>query len=93
MLVVQNDHNNSRMANTILAVITTNLSRATETTQVLVDPSTTDGQSSGLISVSVVSCENLLTARKGQITRRIGRLSDQQMRAVDQALKASLALP
>jgi mRNA interferase MazF len=48
MLVVQNDRNNSRMANTILAFITTNTSRASEPTQVLVDVGTPEGSPSGL---------------------------------------------
>jgi mRNA interferase MazF len=64
MLVVQNDRNNGRMANTILAVITTNTSRSSEPTQVLIDPPTEPGKPSGLVSLSVVSCENLFTARQ-----------------------------
>jgi mRNA interferase MazF len=64
MLVVQNDRNNARMANTILATITTNISRSAEPTQVLIDPQTPEGRISGLLSRSVVSCENLLTVRQ-----------------------------
>jgi mRNA interferase MazF len=64
MLVVQNDHNNARMANTILAVVTTNTARRQEPTQVVIDPATPDGKQSGLFALSVVSCENLLTARR-----------------------------
>jgi mRNA interferase MazF len=92
MLVVQNDRNNSRLANTILATITTNVARATESTQVLVDPQSVAGQSSGLFAVSVVSCENLLTVQQAQIRRKIGRLSDEHLRAVDEALRVSLSL-
>jgi mRNA-degrading endonuclease toxin of MazEF toxin-antitoxin module len=43
MLVIQNDVNNARMTNTIVAFITTNLKRAAEPTQVLVDVSTAEG--------------------------------------------------
>jgi mRNA interferase MazF len=93
MLVVQNDANNARMANTILVFITTNLSRASEPTQVLIDVQTADGQISGLKKNSVVSCENILTVVQGDIQRTIGRLPDALMGLVDQALKASLALP
>jgi mRNA interferase MazF len=82
MLVVQCDRNNGRMANTILAVITTNTSRSTEPTQVLIDPTIEPGKSSGLISQSVVSCENLITVQQNNIVRRIGRLSDQHMQLV-----------
>jgi mRNA interferase MazF len=93
MLVVQNDMNNARMANTILVFITTNLSRATEPTQVLVDVQTPEGRMSGLKQTSVVSCENLLTVVQSDILRTIGHLPDRLMRQVDAALKVSLALP
>lgn len=92
MLVVQNNRNNARMANTILAMITTNTSRSNEPTQVLIDPQTKTGKPSGLLSVSVVSCENLLTARQANVKKKIGRLSDELMQLVDAALKDSLAL-
>lgn len=92
MLVVQNDGNNVRMTNTILVVITTNLSRISETTQVLVDINSPEGQGSGLKRNSAVSCENILTVLQGDILRLIGHLPDSLMQRVDIALKASLAL-
>ncbi|MBV9125792.1 MAG: type II toxin-antitoxin system PemK/MazF family toxin, partial [Planctomycetes bacterium] len=76
MLVVQNDTNNARMANTILVFITTNLTRASEPTQVLVDVGTPEGQASGLKQTSVVSCENILTVVQNDILRTIGHLPD-----------------
>jgi mRNA interferase MazF len=93
MLVVQNDTNNARMANTILAFITTNLARAHEPTQVIVDVGTSEGRPSGLKQNSVVSCENLLTAQQNDIVHTIGHLPGTLMQRVDQALKVSLALP
>jgi mRNA interferase MazF len=92
MLVIQNDRNNERMENTILATITTNLRRSDQPTQVLIDPETPEGKSSGLISRSVVSCENILTVRQSRILRKIGRLTDAQLALVDQAIKESLCL-
>jgi mRNA interferase MazF len=93
MLVVQNDTNNARMANTILVFITTNLARASEPTQVLLDVQTPEGRQSGLKQTSVVSCENLLTVAQSDILRTISHLPDALMQRVDQALKVSLALP
>ena len=59
-LVVQCDRNNNRLANTIIAMISTNISLADiEPTQFLIDLNTSEGQQSGLISTSVVKCENL----------------------------------
>jgi mRNA interferase MazF len=93
MLVVQNDTNNQRMQNTIVATITSNVSRAAEPTQVLVDVTTPDGRQTGLLATSVVSTENLLTIRQAHIRKTMGHLPDALMRQVDDALKASLALP
>ena len=70
MLVVQNDRNNSRMTNTILVFITTNLSRAAEPTQVLIDVTTPEGKPSGLKQTSVVSGENILTVVQTDILPR-----------------------
>jgi len=93
MLVVQNDANNQRMQNTIVATITSNVSRAVEPTQVFVDVATPDGKQTGLLSNSIVSTENLLTVRQAHVRKTIGRLSAALMRQVDDALKNSLALP
>jgi mRNA interferase MazF len=92
MLVVQNDQNNQRMTNTILATITSNTSRSDEATQLLIDISTPDGQQSGLLQNSVVSTENLLTVRQSHIRRVIGRLPDSLLSGVNAALKVSLDL-
>ncbi len=91
VLVVQNDANNSRMQNTIVAFITTNLSRSHESTQVIVDVGTPEGQQTGLITTSAISCENLITIRQSQ-ARWIGRLSPGLMQQVDIALRKSLGL-
>jgi mRNA interferase MazF len=48
-LVVQNDADNSRLAATILAQIRTNLARAGESTHLLIEASSVEGQSSGLL--------------------------------------------
>ncbi len=92
MLVVQNDANNTRMANTILIFITTNLTRASEPTQVLIDVQTPEGMQSGLQQNSVISCENILTVVQTDIARTIGHLPDSLMRRIDEALKVSLSL-
>ena len=93
MLIVQNDTNNTRMANTIVVYITSNTSRSGEPTQILIDVNQTDGRQSGLKQNSVVSCENILTVVQADILRTIGHLPDNLMQRVDQALKVSLALP
>lgn len=89
-VVVQNDRNNARLSNTIVAAITRNVSRTHQPTQLLIDPATTTGQASGLLAVSAVTCENLFTVGQNLIHRVIGRLSTASMQQVGDCLRASL---
>ena len=83
---------NQWLVNTILAMITGNLTDAGQTPAVLVDPSTPDGLGSGLVGPSLVKCYNLATVRQRAI-QVIRHLSPALMLRVDACLKASLALP
>lgn len=91
-LVIQNDADNARLANVIVAQITSNLRAAQEPTQLLVELSTPEGQQSGLLSDSLVSCNNLATIQQSLIASRIGSLPVSAMAKVDDCLKAALAL-
>jgi mRNA interferase MazF len=93
-VVVQSDHNNSRLTTAILAMVTSNVRLATaEATQVLIDVATPDGQQSGLSRTSAVKCENRYTLPQASILRTIGSLTAPLIRHVDDALKVSLNLP
>ena len=91
-LVVQNDADNARMAATILAQSTTNLARAGEPTHLLIESSTSEGQQSGLLHDSLVSCNNLVTVELTRIHKVIGRLPAATMQRIDDCLKAALGL-
>lgn len=93
VLIVQSDIYNRKMANTIVAMITTNLVRATEPTHFLIDITTPQGSRSGLLFTSVVNCNTLATVRRDEILRVLGSLSSAAMQQIDQCLKAALALP
>jgi mRNA interferase MazF len=58
VLVVQNDRDNQRLLNTIVAQITSVTRRALEPTQLLIEIATPAGQQSGLRPNSVVNCVN-----------------------------------
>lgn len=92
-LVVQSDHNNRRIGNTIVAQITSRLRLLNEPTRLLIDPATPEGQSSGLHMASVVTCENLLTLGENLIHATIGHLPDATMKKIDDCLKAALGIP
>jgi mRNA-degrading endonuclease toxin of MazEF toxin-antitoxin module len=91
-VVVQNDHDNQRLANTVVAMISGNIEHAAEATQLLIDPGTPAGRSSGLHGPSVVKCCNLFTVAQDDVQRVIGRLSDSMIAGLEQCLKAALGL-
>jgi mRNA-degrading endonuclease toxin of MazEF toxin-antitoxin module len=92
-LVVQSDHNNTRLNETIIAAITSNTSRVHEATQLLVDIGTPEGAASGLLHNSAVRCERLHSIMQSDVRRVIGKLSDTLMRQIDDCLRAALGLP
>jgi mRNA interferase MazF len=92
-LVVQNDRDNHRLTNTIVALITGNISRVGEPTQLLIDVTTPDGSQSGLNRTSAVVCTNLFTVSQARIRKVIGSLPASLMTKVDGCRKAALELP
>jgi mRNA interferase MazF len=93
VLVIQNDRDNQRLLNTIVAQITSVTRRALEPTQLLIEIATPAGQRSGLRQNSVVNCVNLLTLDKDKVLRKLGSLPDVLMQQINNCLKAALELP
>ena len=91
-LIVQSNHNNARLNETIIAAITSNTSRIDEPTQLLIDVASTDGSASGLLHNSTVRCERLHSIPQSDVRRVIGRLSDAQMLGINECLKSALEL-
>ncbi len=91
-LVVQNDKDNARLRDTVVALITGNISHANEVTHCLVDPDTPEGASSGLHGPSSVLCRHLYSVRQSLIIQIAGNLSDDLMQQVNDSLKAALDL-
>ncbi len=89
-LVVQNDRDNARLRDTIVALITGNISRVHEPTQLLVDPQTTEGASSGLHGPSAVLCGHLYTMRQSRTATTIGHLADPLMDQVNKSHREAL---
>jgi len=91
-LVIQNDTDNARLRDTVVALISGNTRRIAEPTLLLVDPATPDGATSGLHGPSAVICNQLYTMRQHLVVRKIGELSTDLMDQVDDCLKAALEL-
>jgi mRNA-degrading endonuclease toxin of MazEF toxin-antitoxin module len=93
-LVVQSNINNNRLDDVIVALITRTTHRATvEPTQLLIDLTTSEGKSSGLLHDSAVKCEHLITIHRNLIRRVIGSLAPYLMQQINACLKAALDLP
>ncbi len=92
-VVIQNDRDNARLVNTIVAQVTSVTRRALEPTQLLIDINTPEGRATGLRQDSVVNCVNLLTLDKSKVLRRLGTLPAGLMQNVNDCLKAALELP
>jgi mRNA interferase MazF len=91
-LIVQDDRNNRRLLTTVVAAITSNLRNVSQPTQLLIDPATPEGHSSGLLIPSAPKCENLFTV-SGDTIQVIGSLDPTTMAKVDDCLKVALGLP
>ena len=89
-LVVQADNLQTGLAQTIVAMITSNLARAGHPARVPVSLNTTEGQRSGLKADSIIMTDNLATILQNEIDRVIG--SWMAMDAVDAALRKTLGL-
>ena len=90
VLVVQADNLNTGLAQTVVAMITSNLSRAGHPSRVSISLATPDGQQTGLKLHSVIMTDNMATIRDNEIDRKLGAWSD--MAAVDSALRHTLGL-
>ena len=90
VLVVQRENLDTGLAQTTVAMITSNLSRAGHQSRIVVSLATPEGQVTGLLSDSVIMTDNLATIRDTEFDRRLGNWSD--MPAVDAALRHTLAL-
>jgi mRNA interferase MazF len=92
-LVVQNDSDNLKLANTIVAQITSNLVRSKDKSHLLIEVATPEGQHSGLLHDSVVSCNNLATIEQTLIAKVIGSLPMTLLQRINDCLRAALEIP
>jgi mRNA interferase MazF len=65
---------------------------AAQPTQLLIDPGTEDGRSSGLHGPSAVKCCNLFTIAQQDVVRTIGQLAEGLMTKINSCLKAALQI-
>lgn len=88
VLVLQNDRDNARLTNTIVAMITRSV--RSEPTQLLLDPGTPEGKQSGVLAPSAVNCSNLFTIEQRLVRRKIGTLSVELWPRIEACLREAL---
>lgn len=88
-LIIQADHLLTGLPQLIVAMITSNLSRAKHPSRVLIRIRTQVGRQSGLLTDSVVMTDNLATILEIEIDRAIGSMP---MKPIDTALRHTLGL-
>lgn len=92
-IIPQNDSDNQKIANTVVAQVTGILARRGDKSHYFLEVSTPAGQQAGLLHDSLVSCNNLATIEQTMIAKVIGSLPAAAMQQVDVCLKAALGLP
>lgn len=89
-LVVQADQLGTNLSQTIVAMITSNMSRAGLPSRVVVNLGGESANESGLLMDSVIVTDNLATVHYSEIDRAVGVF--REMKQVDDALRTTLAL-
>ena len=87
VLIVQNDTGNRHSPTVIAAAITSQLGKARLPTHI-----TGPGRESGLAKDSVILLEQIRTLDKRRLREHMGRLSEEQMSKVDNAIAVSFGL-
>lgn len=83
---------NARLANLLVAGITSNLNNVADPSHIQIDVDDPSGQQSGLSRNSLVSCINLAVTPARFVDRAVGFLPASIMAAVDGGLRAALGL-
>ncbi len=87
VLVIQNDVGNKFSPTVIIAAITSQINKAKLPTHIEINASDV-----GLLKDSVVLLEQIRTIDKKRLREKIGRLSDEQLLLVDDALGVSFGI-
>lgn len=86
-VIIQNDVSNQYSPITIVAAISSQFSDPPFPREVVIGP-----QESGLLKPSAVIVNQLRSVDRQRLAKKLGRISGQSMRRVDEAIKISLGL-
>ena len=92
-VVVQADSYATVVRTLVVAEITTNLALASDPACLFIDVASPEGQATGLLGNSVVSCLALATVYADAVAQTLGLLSPVMVQQLDSCLKVALGLP
>lgn len=92
-VVVQADAYANVVGTLVVAEVTSNLTMANDPACLFIDLTTPEGQATGLLRDSVVSCLVLVTVYADTIDQVLGALSPALVQKLDECLKVALGLP
>ncbi|HEV3236152.1 MAG TPA: type II toxin-antitoxin system PemK/MazF family toxin [Gemmataceae bacterium] len=92
VVVVQDNVYNQKLRHVIVAEVTSNLADASDPANLLIEVATPEGQASGLLQDSVITCLHLVTMTEDRVGKIIGKLSAAHLQMIDACLKAALGL-
>ena len=92
-VIVQSDAYAGVMSTVLVAEITKNLTMASDPACLFIDTTTPEGQATGLVRDSVVSCLVLMTVYADMVDQFLGTLSPSLKQKLDSCLKTALEVP
>ena len=93
VIVVQADAYNKTLRTLVVAEVATNLAMASDPACLLIDASSPEGQATGVVQDSVVSCLLMATIKTDRVDQVIGFLSGPLKQNLNACLMAALELP
>ena len=93
VVVVQADAYNQALRTLVVAEVTKNLNMASDPACLFIDANTPEGQATGVVQDSVVSCLLMATIKADLVDQVIGVLSSAMKQKLNACLKAALELP
>jgi mRNA-degrading endonuclease toxin of MazEF toxin-antitoxin module len=91
-VVVQSDAYNLTVNTVVVAEVTKNLTMASDAACLFIDVNTPEGQATGLLRNSVVSCLLLATINRDRVDHVLGALSAAMANGLDECLRAGLGI-
>lgn len=91
-VIVQSDAYAGSVGTIVVAEVTKNLTMASDPACLFIDINTPEGQATGLVRDSVVSCLLLVTVYADTVAHVLGSLSPAMKKRLDGCLKAALAI-